>query len=127
MRLSRSAAVIAVLISTVVGAPAHADPVVTARLLTSAEPRCRASASGDDIIVCGRRDADRYRVPFTGYPDGDPRNESVSGERNRLATAPLPACGLAWNQSTCGGVGVSVTVGFGGGLKEELRVRPLAK
>lgn len=106
---------------------AHAEPLATARLLTSVEPRCRVAADGYDIVVCGRRDADRYRVPFDGYPDGDPRNESVSGERNRLASAPRVACGLAWNTSTCGGAGVSVSTTFGAGLKEQLRVRPLAR
>ena len=130
MRLSSSVGpVLAVLMAVVAVVPsaAHASPLATARLLTSAEPRCRNGPSGDDIVVCGRRHADRDRVPFTGHPDGDPRNETVSGERNRLATAPVAKCGLAWNQSSCGGAGVSVTVGFGGGLREQLRVRPLAK
>ena len=131
MRLSRRLALIVAVAPVTMAVPARADTAkdygATARLLTTAEPRCRAAVTGNDIIVCGRRDADRYRVPFDGYPDGDPRNETVSGERNRLATAPQPACGLAWNQSTCGGVGMSVTVGFGGGLREQLKVRPLAK
>ena len=96
--------------------PVLADPIVTARLLTSAEPRCRA-ASGDDIVVCGRRDADRYRVPFDGYPDGDPRNETVSGERNRLASAPPVKCGIAAFLANCGSVGVSFSVGLDGTLR----------
>lgn len=127
MRLSRTVAVPLACITLLAPFAARADPVVTARALTSAEPRCRSAPSGTDIVVCGRRAADRYRVPFLSYPDGDPRNETVSGERNRLASAPAVKCGLAWNQNTCGAAGASVTVAFGGGLKEKPRVRGFAK
>ena len=110
-----------------VPAQAAEPPVVQKYLaMTRVEPRCSAPKAGNEIIVCGRRRADRWRVPFVGYEAGDPRNEAVSGERNRLASEPRPPCGTTafFSTSACGMVGVSASVGIGpgGGLK----VRKLA-
>jgi hypothetical protein len=87
------------------------------------EPRCAAPTRDTDIIVCGARRADRWRVPFIGYDAGDPRAESVSAERNRLAAAPRVPCGQGAIIANCGSmVGVSVTIASDGRLRE----RPLA-
>ena len=105
-----------------VSAQAAEPPVVQKYLaMTRVEPRCSAPKAGNEIIVCGRRRADRWRVPFVGYEIGDPRNEGVSSERNRLASEPRPTCGTTafFSTSACGMVGVTATIGIGpgGGLK----------
>lgn len=46
--------------------------------------RCVADANRTDITVCGRRRADRFRVPFIVHDAGDPRYEAVGVERDRL-------------------------------------------
>lgn len=105
-----------------------AEPLVVQKYvaMTRVEPRCSAPKAGNEIIVCGRRRADRWRVPFVGYEAGDPRNEGVSDERNRLASEPRPPCGTTafFSTSACGMVGVSATVGIGPG--GGLRMRKLA-
>lgn len=108
-------------------APALADEAtVTARYreVTSVEPRCQAPR-GDAIVVCGRRAADRWRVPLIGYDAGDPRGESVEGERKRLAAAPSVPCGIGAFLANCGMVGVSAAVGLGPGAGN-VHWRPLA-
>lgn len=102
------------------------DPIETYRTLTSVEPRCTNPASDREIVVCGARRADRWRVPYVGYDVGDPRAESVESERKRISAAPRVPCGQGAIIANCGGgVGVSATVAFGasGG---QMRVRPLA-
>ncbi|MFG6282373.1 hypothetical protein DC429_11205 [Arthrobacter sp. TPD3018] len=46
--------------------------------------RCVADPNTTDITVCGRRRADRFRVPFIVHDAGDPRYEAVIVERDRL-------------------------------------------
>ncbi len=102
------------------------DTLETYRKLTSVEPHCGRPSSDREIMVCGARRADRWRVPYIGYDIGDPRGESVEGERKRLADDHRLPCGRRAIIADCGGgVGVKVTTAFGasGG---ELRLRPLA-
>lgn len=105
-------------------APAVADTLETYRDRTSVEPRCRAAA-GDEIMVCGRRDADKYRVPFVAKSEpGDPKTTNVPEERARL-TARENACQQrAAMPYGCGMVGIKVSTKFGGGAVE---YRPLAR
>lgn len=110
------------------GAPVRADvPMDRYLSVTSVEPRCARPVDGREIMVCGARRADRWRVPYIGgYELGDPRGESVEGERKRLSAAPRVKCGQGAIIANCGGgVGVSATVAFGAGGTSE-RVRPLA-
>jgi hypothetical protein len=90
--------------------------------LTRVAPRCGHPASSTEITVCGNRRADRWRVPFIGYEAGDPRGETVSGERNRLASAPKLPCGIGAILAGCGSVGLSVSSTFASG---KLKLRPL--
>jgi hypothetical protein len=102
------------------------DPPETYQKLTSVEPRCTRPSSSQEILVCGARRADRWRVPYIGYDAGDPRGETVEGERKRISDGHRDPCGRRAIIADCGGgVGVKVTTAFGasGG---ELRLRPLA-
>lgn len=104
--------------------PAHADALENYRAFTTVEPHCGKPANGDEIVVCGNRRADQWRVPFVGYAAGDPRGEGVSHERNRLASEPPLHCGIGAILKNCGMVGVSVGAKFASG---KLQVRELAK
>ena len=77
----------------------------------------------DDIVICDRRAADRFRLPLIEFDPNDPKNESVRAERERLFARTnncqekmpfLVGCGKA-------GIGVSTR----GGLRA-LGERPLA-
>ena len=114
----------ALLILAAGAAPAAADTLVETYLeKTSVQPRCKAAA-GDEITVCGRREADRYRVPFVApQKPGDPKTTNVHEERGRLV-ARQSACeqkgALPYG---CGMVGVKVSTRLGTGKVE---YRPLA-
>ncbi len=77
--------------------------------------RCSHPTDSREIMVCGRRNADRYRVPFTGYAVGDPRGETLAGERIRLQNQTTPCQEHGPFLLKCGMVGAHVAVGFGGG------------
>ena len=102
-----------------------ADPMIKYQALTSVVvKRCVMPSGEREITVCGRRMADRWRVPFVGFAPGDPRGESVSGERVRLQhqTTPLQDHGPFLIGGGSVGVHVSTSIGGDGGLK----LRPLA-
>lgn len=75
----------------------------------SANPKCQKARDESEIVVCSRRDADKYRVPLvTSYsgPDTD------QGRLDRVfdgADGHLP-CGQGAFTVRCGSVGVGVTV-----------------
>ncbi len=113
----------AVLALIALAAPAQADTIETYRERTSVEPRCRAAA-GDEITVCGRREADRYRVPFLPAPlPGDPRTTNVPEERARLVAGDSNCRQLAAMPYGCGMAGVRVSTKLGSG---QIEYRPLA-
>jgi len=64
---------------------ASPDPAVLA-LLAHSVSRCERAAKPDEIVVCARdREAERQKLPLAIPPNpGDPRNFSVSRERNAL-------------------------------------------
>lgn len=78
----------------------------------------------DDIVVCGRREADRYRAPLTVIDPDDPRNETVPAERERL----LARTNNCREKSTflvgCGAAGVSVSTRTGVSLIGERPIAP---
>ena len=91
--------------------------------LTSVEPHCR-QAVGDEIVVCGRRDADRYRVPLIERDAGDPRGESVTAQRERLQHKTTLCEQRGAYLIGCGMVGVTVSSTIG---RDGIKYRPLAK
>jgi hypothetical protein len=99
-----------------------ADPIEVYRDKTSAEPRCKAAA-GSEIVICGRRLADRYRVPFLVPTPGDPKMRGVPAERSLLLAQQTACEALGPFLVGCGAVGVSVSTKVGSG---KIEYRPLA-
>ena len=91
--------------------------------MTRVEPRCSAPRAGNEIIVCGRRRADRWRVPFILKEPGDPGIQNVSAERNGLIATTTPCQDNSVFLVGCGKVGIGISTVIGGGGVE---LRPLA-
>ena len=114
---------IAALAALGLAATAQADVIETYRAVTSVEPRCRVS-SGNEITVCGRREADKYRVPFVSAPvPGDPKTTNVPEERARLVARESACQQRAALPYGCGMAGVRMTTKIGSG---KIEYRPLA-
>jgi len=105
-------------------AAASSDAALLAayRAKTRAEVRCDATASSSEILVCGRRNADRYRVPFVTITPGDPAHEGVPQERYRLQARTTPCQDRGPFLVGCGSVGIGLKAGGGktrvGGLRQ---------
>jgi hypothetical protein len=128
MSMSRSAA--AFLLATLAAFPVTgAEPETSEDILsrytalTSAEPNCRRGRAADEIIVCGRRDADRYRVPLLVPTPGDPRQEGLYDERERLQHITTLCQDNSIFLVGCGMAGVTVSTSLG---DRKPRLRPLA-
>lgn len=98
------------------------DAMARYRAKTAAGPRCGAAVDPGEVTVCGRRDADRYRVPLIERDAGDPKNEGVPAERERMLARTSNCEEKTIFLVGCGMTGVSVGTG-GFHLKGE---RPLA-
>ncbi len=127
MALSRIAVVIlGVTVASPVFADSQDDLLARYAAKTSVVTHC-TKPSGDTILVCGRRAADKWRVPYLSYEPGDPRGESLPSERERIQAKNSNPC---QNRSAfligCGAVGVSSKVSFGASGISAPRLRPLA-
>lgn len=91
------------------------------RELTRVEPGCRRGPQTDEVVICARRQADRYRVPLAISYDGDENPDKRVAKL--LDTAP-PPCGEGAFTVKCGAVGVSATMGAG--RPPRVSLRPLA-
>ena len=80
--------------------------------------------AGGEIVVCGRRSADRYRVPLTEYAAGDPAHEGVPAERERLLARTNNCQEHSLFLVGCGMAGVSVSTSGGFGLMGERPIAP---
>lgn len=88
---------------------------------TRAAITCRAAEDDDEILVCARRDADRYRVPFVVAAERD----SVPLQTARALDGKTFVCGITGPFFRgCGAAGVTMTIGGDGAVK--VRTRPLA-
>lgn len=95
---------------------------------TRAELRCTETADRDEILVCGARAADRFRVPLTTQVAGDPRHEGVYQEAERLQAKTTRCQDMSLFLVGCGMAGVSSGVSFGaGGFERGYVFRPLAQ
>lgn len=85
------------------------------RARTRAEIPCRTPNDQGEIVVCARRQADRYRVPLVS---NDPGKDSDAARLNRLIgdrdQQGITACGKGAFMVKCGSVGVAATFGADG-------------
>jgi hypothetical protein len=117
----------AIIVLSMLATPAQAEePTVmrTYQAMTQVEPRCSVPRAGSEIVVCGRRRADRWRVPYLLKEDGDPSIQNVSAERNGLIPTRTPCQDRSIFLVGCGKVGLSVSTAIGGG--SGVKLRPLA-
>jgi hypothetical protein len=91
--------------------------LITYEKMTAVAPRCR-QRGGADILVCGRRDADKYRVPYITAVPGDPKNLTVHQERAKLLARPSPCEENGPFLIGCGMVGVTVSTTLANGKTE---------
>ncbi len=123
--MSRRVALVVLALGSASPGTASEITLATYRKLTAVEPPCNRNPQGNEIIVCARRDADRYRVPLTGvFETGDPRAETLMGERERLQHIMTPCDKRGPFLVDCGMIGVSVNTAIGG--DGGIRYRPLA-
>jgi hypothetical protein len=119
--------IIGLLVMVGIAPPAQAAEPPTIQkyqAMTRVEPRCSAPKAGNEIIVCGRRRADRWRVPYLLKEAGDPSIQNVSAERNGLIPTTTPCQDRSIFLVGCGKVGLTASVGIGGG--QGVKLRPLA-
>jgi hypothetical protein len=84
------------------------DAMARYREKTAVVPRCAAAGEPDEVTVCGRRAADRYRVPLIERDADDPKNEGVPMERERMLARTSNCQEKSVFLVGCGKVGVSV-------------------
>ena len=86
--------------------------VTNYRTLTRADVPCERPKKDDEIIVCGAREADKYRVPFVSA--GRTRDSVPARTAYLTQDFGATACGQGAFMVRCGGVGVSMTIGSDG-------------
>lgn len=84
----------------------------TYRELTRVTSRCDDPKAEDEIVVCSRRDADRYRIPLATPPKPDAGPDRTARLTRDYGLTP---CGQGAFTVNCGKVGVGVSVTFGAG------------
>lgn len=89
---------------------------------TRVERGCTFDPDTTDLTICGRRHADRFRVPFTGREAGD-ETDNVPYERARMVRRRSPVEELSPFLVESGHLGVSVSTRDG---VRGLKVRELA-
>jgi hypothetical protein len=97
------------------------DAMATYRARTSVEHRCVITPDTTDVTVCGRRQADRFRVPFVGGDNGN-RVDDVPFERAAMLhrTTPIDDLSPFLVGGGMAGVSVSTRGGVGGYKTREL-------
>lgn len=103
--------------------PTAEEALVTYARQTATRPDCRRRQSGNEILVCGKREADRYRLPLIIKVKGDPRGDDLSAERERLQHITTPCQDNSVFLVGCGFAGVTVSMRVDG---SRVKTRPLA-
>jgi hypothetical protein len=96
--------------------------VTSARDLTRADVPCEKPKDDNEIVVCSRREADKYRVPFVAA--GNTKNSVPLRTAELTRDMSRLPCGQGAFIAQCGpGFGVGITVGADGktGLIERER------
>ncbi|MBA16019.1 MAG: hypothetical protein CMN73_06655 [Sphingomonas sp.] len=83
---------------------------------------CAAPRDDGEIVVCSRRDADQWRVPFVPAWSAD--NSAPMREAELTKDYSLMDCGYRATFYHCGSVGVSVTVGADGSTMVRRPIAP---
>jgi hypothetical protein len=90
----------------------------------SVDPDCRRNVEPDEITVCGRRDADRYRLPLVIPTPGAPDPGNARAERDYLVRTISPCEERGPFLIGCGSVGVSVGMAFDGRVTRYRQLAP---
>lgn len=94
------------------------DLLATHLARTRAEVTCGQPENPSEVVVCGRREADRYRVSFVTTDIRD----SVPTERARLLEPKMGGCGrVGAFFHDCGFVGFAMSTGDGGPVRVKAR------
>ncbi len=88
------------------------------------DPDCKRNVMPDEITVCGRRDADRYRLPLVIPTPGAPDPGNARAERDFLVRTISPCEERGPFLIGCGSVGVSVGMGFDGKVTRYRQLAP---
>lgn len=93
-----------------------ADPVAAqqAELRAVLRPRCLAPGEDEEIVVCGQRDDDRYRVPPPLVPGVRPAGARAGGEQRAAMAANDQSCTPIGRDQQCNGglnvIGIGLTI-----------------
>ncbi|WP_109807809.1 hypothetical protein [Sphingosinithalassobacter portus] len=96
--------------------------MATYRDRTQFAVRCGAPRDDGEIVVCSRRDADQWRVPFVSAWSAE--NSAPVREAELTKDYSLMDCGYRATFYHCGSVGVSVTVGADGSTMVRRPIAP---
>lgn len=101
------------------------------KAMTSVAPRgCDVASDPDEIVVCGRDESAKLRLPFPSLRDGRDGARTATGEMPRASSARtrVHSCGMLAGEMCRGGVGL-VSAGPGGVsvAKAPLVLQALAK
>jgi len=82
-------------------------------LRASINPRCPTSTNPDEIVVCGRTNHERYRVPPQEVPGAIPNGDRSGGEQRAALNNDDRRCTTIGRDQQCnGGLNVLAIGGF---------------
>ena len=95
-------------------AQAIEDPVEAQRAEVRAivRPECPRGGPDDEIVVCGRRDDQRYRVPTQFVPGSIPAGARAGGEQRAAMAANDQRCSPVGRDQQCNGGLDVIGIGF---------------
>jgi hypothetical protein len=85
-----------------------------ARAATSVRANCAPAPRSGEVVVCARRRADRYRLPFQSTAAGTRADPTPDQRLAATKLDPLRECGYTPFIANCPKLGAGVTVGSDG-------------